>query len=88
MIVVDNDFDPFNAREVEWAVATRFQAGKDLVVISGGRGNELDQSTGGTGITSKMGMDATKPLADRERFEKGQVPGADTLKLDMYLKGG
>jgi 2,5-furandicarboxylate decarboxylase 1 len=87
VIVVDDDVDPFNPRDVEWAVATRFQAGKDLVVISGGRGNELDQSTGGTGITSKMGMDATKPLVGRERFEKVQVPGADTLQLDMYLKG-
>jgi len=87
VVVVDDDVDPFNPREVEWAVATRFQASKDLVVISGGRGNELDQSTAGTGITSKMGMDATKPLADKQRFEKVQVPGLDAIKLDDYIKG-
>ena len=37
--VVDEDVDPFNPRDVEWAVATRFQADRDLVVISGAKGN-------------------------------------------------
>lgn len=84
--VVDNDVDPFNMRDVEWAVSTRFQADRDLVVISGAKGNELDPSTFGTALTSKMGIDATKPLSEAKQFEKVQVPGADDLDLDAYLR--
>lgn len=84
--VVDEDVDPFNFREVEWAVATRFQVDRDLVVISGARGNELDPSCSLSGLTAKMGMDATRPLGPRERFEKVRIPGLENIKIQDYLK--
>lgn len=84
--VVDDDIDIFNMKDVEWAVATRVQADKDLVIISGAKGNELDPSTHGTSVTAKMGIDATKPLADARQFEKAVVPGAADLNLDEYLR--
>lgn len=83
--VVDDDVDPFNSRDVEWAVATRFRADRDLVVIEGGKGNELDPSVGEDVITAKLGMDATKPLGAAGRFEKVRVPGAADLDLSQYL---
>jgi 2,5-furandicarboxylate decarboxylase 1 len=84
--VVDDDVDPFNPKEVEWAVSTRFQADRDLVVISGAKGNELDPSTQETGnVTAKMGLDATKPLGAAGRFEKVRIPNEDTLDLSDYL---
>lgn len=83
--VVDEDVDPYNPREVEWALATRFQADKDLVVISGAKGNELDPSCPELALTAKMGMDATKPLARIERFEKIRIPGIEDLKIQDYL---
>jgi 2,5-furandicarboxylate decarboxylase 1 len=83
--VVDEDVDPYNPREVEWALATRFQADKDLVVISGAKGNELDPSCPQLALTAKMGMDATKPLARIERFEKIRIPGIEDLKIQDYL---
>ncbi len=58
--VVDNDIDVFNDRDVEWAVATRFQGHKGLVVIENARGSSLDPSADET--TTKVGIDATKPL--------------------------
>lgn len=85
--VVDDDVDPFNMRDVEWAVATRFQADKDLVVISGARGTLLDPSTFRTGMTAKMGIDATKSLTEPESFEKVVVPGTEDLDLAAYLGG-
>jgi len=84
--VVDEDVDPFNLREVEWAVATRFQVDRDLVVISGARGNELDPSCSQSGLTAKMGMDATRPLGPRERFEKVRIPGLENIKIQDYLE--
>jgi 2,5-furandicarboxylate decarboxylase 1 len=84
--VVDDDVDPFLAKDVEWAVATRFQADRDLLVIRGAKGNELDPSTRATGsITAKMGIDATKPLHAGGEFEKVQIPQMDAINLADYL---
>ena len=45
VIVVDEDVDIHNPTEVEWAVATQFEADRDLVVISESQGSKLDPST-------------------------------------------
>ena len=84
--VVDDDVDPYNLREVEWAVATRFQADRDLVVIAGAKGNELDPSCPQMALTAKMGIDATKPLERSERFEKIRIPDLEKINLQEYLK--
>ncbi|MGA1849170.1 MAG: UbiD family decarboxylase [Thermoplasmatota archaeon] len=69
--VVDEDIDIFDDRQVEWAVATRFQADRDLVLIPNARGSTLDPSShGGDGTTTKMGIDATMPVKDRDPFRK------------------
>jgi UbiD family decarboxylase len=71
VVIVDEDVDPFDDMQVEWAIATRFQADRDLVVIEGTRGSSLDPSAGAT--TAKMGLDATIPIgADRSKFERVQ----------------
>lgn len=70
VIVVDEDIDIFNDREVEWAVATRYQAHKGLVVVSGAKGSSIDPSAGET--SSKMGIDATKPVGAKG-FDKAVV---------------
>lgn len=85
VIVVDDDVDPFNSRDVEWAVATRFRADRDLLLITGAKGNELDPSTEGTAITAKMGIDATKPLGASGRFEKVRIPGFDEIDIADYV---
>lgn len=65
--VVDNDIDIFSDQEVEWAVATRFQGHKGLVMIENARGSSLDPSADET--TTKMGIDATKPVGG-EGFDR------------------
>jgi 2,5-furandicarboxylate decarboxylase 1 len=84
--IVDDDVDPFDPKDVEWAVSTRFQADRDLVVIAGAKGNELDPSTRAAGsVTAKMGIDATKPLDAGSGFEKARIPNLETLDLQEYL---
>jgi UbiD family decarboxylase len=63
VIVVDDDIDIENDREVEWAVATRFQADRDGVVVKGARGSSLDPSLV-NGLTAKVGLDCTKRLGE------------------------
>jgi len=71
--IVDEDIDVYDDRDVEWAVATRFQADRGLVVLHGVRGSSIDPSAH-DGFTSKVGIDATKPLgADSAMFEKATV---------------
>jgi len=66
VVVVDNDIDIDNPLSVEWAIATRFQADKDLVIVCNSRGSSLDPSSENS-LTCKVGIDATKPLGpDKE----------------------
>jgi UbiD family decarboxylase len=79
VIVVDSDIDAYSDREVEWALATRFQAGRGLVVIEHARGSSLDPSSDQENLlTSKMGLDATAPVKKpREKFERAKIPFKD-----------
>jgi UbiD family decarboxylase len=71
--VVDEDIDVFDDRDVEWAVATRFQADRGLVVLDGVRGSSIDPSAN-DGITAKLGIDATRPWgASPEMFDKATL---------------
>jgi len=62
VVVVDDDIDVFDESEVLWAIATRMQADRDLVVISGSLGAMLDPSADERGVTAKLGIDATRPF--------------------------
>ena len=62
VIVVDDDIDIYDDEQVLWAVATRVQADRDLVVVSGGMGTLLDPSSP-DGTCAKLGIDATRPLS-------------------------
>jgi len=64
VIVVDDDIDVFDESEVLWAVATRMQADRDLVVIAGSLGAMLDPSADERGVTAKLGIDATRPFGE------------------------
>lgn len=65
VVVVDEDVDPFDPQQVEWAVATRVQADRDVMIFSGQPGSSLDPSAlhapGRKAQTAKMGIDATIP---------------------------
>lgn len=85
VVVVDEDVDIHDPRSVEWAVATRFQADRDLVIVSGAQGSKLDPSTD-DGYGAKMGLDATVPIGAPEfRFTRIRVPGQDAVNLDTCI---
>lgn len=85
VIVVDEDVDIHNPAEVEWAVATRFQADRDLLIVTESQGSKLDPSTR-NGVGAKMGIDATKPLdADEMKFTRIRVPGEENIDLNKVI---
>jgi len=79
VVVVDDDVNIHDPQEVEWAVATRVQADRDIVVIPGMHGSRLDPSSD-NGVGAKMGIDATVPLdVDPMRFKRIRVPGEESV---------
>lgn len=71
VVVVDEDIDIYNPHDVEWAIATRFQGHKDLIIIPNTIGPAIDPSSI-EGRTTRVGVDATKPLVRSGEFDKGE----------------
>jgi 2,5-furandicarboxylate decarboxylase 1 len=86
-VIVDDDIDIYNPHDVEWAIATRFQADKDGVILPNQRGSSLDPSgdlsEGKKAKTCKMGLDATIPFGKTDKpFAKEKYRKVD---LDRFL---
>ena len=85
--VVDTDVDIYNPADVEWAVATRFQADTNLYVYERQPGSSLDPSgihePGKKSLTAKMGLDCTIPWGrGRDKYIRGAYGAVD---LAQYL---
>jgi 2,5-furandicarboxylate decarboxylase 1 len=98
IVVVDLDVDPLNPAEVEWAIATRFQADRDLLVFRDQPSSSLDPSArhvpGQKARTAKMGLDATVPWVAPDGHERSLEERAEFLRVDYqpvdlesYLSG-
>lgn len=85
VVVVDEDVDIFNPEEVEWAVATRMQADRDIFIVGGAGGSPLEPSHNLTGTSAKMGLDATAPVGD-PHFERTRIPGEENVRLEDYME--
>ena len=86
-IVVDDDINPTDPIEVEYAITTRCQADRDLIIIANAKGSSLDPSSDQDNLlTTKMGIDATATkLKAKERFEIAKIPGEEKVDLSDYL---
>jgi 2,5-furandicarboxylate decarboxylase 1 len=93
VVVVDDDIDVFDPTDVEWAIATRVQGDKDVIIIPGARAKPLDPSLavmppGVVPTGAKVGIDATIGEGiPRERFERIAYAYADRAKIADYVKG-
>jgi 2,5-furandicarboxylate decarboxylase 1 len=89
--ITDDDIDIFDPVDVEWAVATRVQADRDVIVISHARAKPLDPSLP-PGVqpltTAKMGIDATIPEGvPKERYERIVYPYYDQIQFEEFTAG-
>lgn len=73
---VDADVDIRNPQDVEWALATRFRADRDILLVPAARGHELNPVTEG-GLVCKLGLDATAPAPRPPKFERLKVLEVD-----------
>lgn len=88
VIVVDDDVDIYDPMDLEFALASRFQASTDLVVVPGALGSPLEASYFERGVVDKMGIDATRPLGDTaENYERAVIPGFDkSFDIGKYFE--
>lgn len=80
VIVVDDDIDPRDPFQVEWALAFRMQGDRDILIIPRGIGNALDPSCPESRVSALVGIDATKPFGE-PYAEVVDVPGADSFEI-------
>jgi 2,5-furandicarboxylate decarboxylase 1 len=85
VIVVDDDIDIRDPADVEYALATRMEASKDLFMIPAARGHEYVRVSD-RGMRTKLGIDATVPFADKPRFARCEFkpvePDAKAMTTD------
>jgi len=74
VVVVDEDIDIFNPDDVEFAIATRVKGDSDIMMVTNVRGSSLDPRGAPDGTTTKVGVDATKVLINKEDFERAKFP--------------
>ncbi|MGD9779041.1 UbiD family decarboxylase [Methanomethylovorans sp.] len=74
VVVVDEDIDIFDPKDVEFAIATRVKGDMDVMIIPNVRGSSLDPRGAPDGTTTKIGIDATKVLKQAEMFERAKMP--------------
>lgn len=99
VMVTDEDIDIWNPKEVDWAFS-RVRFNKDLILKSGLPGFMIDPSAIGAEVPvgavlerglspriTKIGIDATKPLEERERFKRIDIPSAIKQKVVTMLEG-
>ena len=85
-VIVDDDIDIYNPHDVEWTIATRFQADKNAIILPNQPGSSLDPSgdltEGKKATTCKMGIDATIPFGKTDKsFTKEQYRKVDLNKF-------
>ncbi len=73
IIAVDPDIDVHNWDDVMWALATRFDASRDVVTLSDTPVDYLDFASPRSGLGGKLGLDATNKIGPETDREWGKV---------------
>ena len=86
-VIVDEDINLYDSNEVEWAIANRVQADKDILIFKDQKGSSLDPSAvhepGKKARTTKAGIDATIPMGKTDKSFKKEKYGS--VDLEKYL---
>jgi len=95
VVVVDTDVDILDPEEIAWALGSRVRPDRDIIIKPALPGFVIDPSTSGSEEigelsrlktrTAKIGVDATKPLGERDKYEKVDVPSEVRLKITRML---
>jgi len=85
VIVVDDDIDPWDALQVEWATATRVKPDRDFVIIPAVRADRSEPLER-DGTIVKLGIDATRKEGDRPDWALARPPAAALARAREILR--
>ncbi len=85
VIVVDDDIDPWDALQVEWATATRVKPDRDFVIVPAVRADRSEPLER-DGTIVKLGIDATRKAADRLDWTLAQPPAAALARAREIMR--
>ncbi len=85
VVLVNDDIDPHDLTDVEYAIATRFDAADDLIVLPGMRGHEYVR-TSVAGVGTKVILDASVPFDRIEHFKR--ISFGDPAASDGFEDSG
>lgn len=92
VIVVDDDIDPRNWDDIAWALATRMDPGRDVMVLDRTPMDYLDFASPVEGLAGKLGLDATTKIGAETDRDWGRVmamsPEADRFAEDLLTRIG
>lgn len=85
VIVVDEDVNPYDYEDIDWATTLRVRPDQDILIIPGMKGNRSDPSTD-EGYGAKIGIDATVPLdAQSEKNLRITIPNEENIHVEDYI---
>lgn len=73
IVVVDTDIDPKNWEDIAWALATRMDPVRDVMLIENTPMDYLDFASPQPGLAGKMGLDATIKIDSETSRDWGKV---------------
>lgn len=84
VIVVDDDIDVHDMRDVDWAIWSRMGRAEKFIVIPDVETWDFEHCAK-DGRALRVGVDATMDMEDREKLIRPLIPGADTVRLEDYV---
>lgn len=87
VVVVDDDIDIRDPVDVEWALATRWDASKGLILMPASRGNEMVPISE-SGVRTKVGIDATLPYGFSKHHKRTPMQPANLSNYKTSLEPG
>jgi 4-hydroxy-3-polyprenylbenzoate decarboxylase len=86
VIVVDDDIDARNWKDVMWAISTRMDPARDVTIVESTPIDYLDFASPESGLGSKIGLDATNKLPPETRREWGRQLGMDQATIEAVTE--
>jgi 4-hydroxy-3-polyprenylbenzoate decarboxylase len=86
VVVVDDDIDARDWKDVMWAVATRMDPARDIMVIEDAPIDYLDFASPAAGLGGKLGMDATNKIPPETVRAWGRKIRMDDETIDLVSR--
>ena len=83
VVCFDTDIDIKKGSQIAWALATRVQADRDIMILPGVLGTDLDVSAREESVVTKVGIDATAKPFRKDLPPLAKVPDETMNRINL-----